>query len=135
MGRRCWISSFQLSAVSIHILNSHVLERSYHSHLNGLSDYTNFHSMHFRYLCWGDFVACKQNGKRKPFFAYGILFVCTLSLFISIGLNGWAFESFSTNPSIGPSAQVLMKMGAKKTDLIVNSFEIWRLLSPMILRK
>ncbi len=78
-------------------------------------------------------MACKESGTRRPFFVYGILFVCTLSLLVSIGLNGWVFESFSTNPSLGPSPEVLLKMGAKQSDLIVNSYQIWRLFTPMIL--
>lgn len=53
----------------------------------------------------------------------------------SIGLNGWVLEAASSNPSFGPSAEVLLKMGAKQSQLIVNSFEVWRLFSPMILRK
>lgn len=39
------------------------------------------------------------------------------------------------NPSIGPSAEVLVQMGAKQSDLIVNSYHVWRLVAPMILRK
>jgi hypothetical protein len=56
-------------------------------------------------------------------------------LIISIGLNGWTFESMTRNPSIGPSAEVLVQMGAKQSDLIVNSYHVWRLIAPMILRK
>lgn len=53
----------------------------------------------------------------------------------SIGLNGWVLEPASINPSFGPSAEVLVKMGAKESQLIVNSSEVWRLFSPMVLRK
>lgn len=80
-------------------------------------------------------MLAKTKGSNRPFFAYGILFICLCTLIISIGLNGWAFEPASTNPSFGPSAEVLLKMGAKQSHLIVNSYQLWRLFSPMILRK
>ena len=137
MGRGCWLSSFELSTVSIgklHFINSRLFSIWHEQTPN----YANLHfstCSYERYLCWSDFIECKQNGTRRPFFAYSILVICTLTLIISIGLNGWAFESFSTNPSLGPSPQVLMQMGAKQTDLIVNSYEIWRIFSPMILRE
>lgn len=88
-----------------------------------------------RYLRWSDFVKSKESRASSPYFSYCILLICTLFLVISFGLNGWAFEPFSTNPSFGPSPEVLMKMGAKHSNSIVNSNEIWRLLTPMILRE
>jgi len=88
-----------------------------------------------RYIRWYDFVESKKSGANRPLFTYGMLLVCTVCLIVSLGLNGWAFESMSINPSLGPSAEVLMLMGAKQSSLIVNSHELWRLVCPMILRK
>jgi len=51
----------------------------------------------------------------------------------SIYLNGWKFEPLSVNPMIGPSAETLLKLGAKDSYLIVVQQEIWRIASPMIL--
>ncbi|EED94376.1 predicted protein, partial [Thalassiosira pseudonana CCMP1335] len=48
-------------------------------------------------------------------------------------LNGWKVEPLSVNPMIGPSAETLIKMGAKQTSLIVNQGEWYRLFSPMVL--
>ena len=87
------------------------------------------------YQRWSDYVNSTANLSNIPIFAYSILIICTISLIVSIGLNGWEFESFSRNPSFGPSQSVLLKMGAKHSGLIVNSFEVWRLVTPMFLRK
>ncbi len=50
-----------------------------------------------------------------------------------MGVNSWAVEPLSTNPMIGPSAETLLKMGAKQTILIAKEKEIWRIFSPMVL--
>mmetsp|Transcript_951 Transcript_951/g.1658 ORF Transcript_951/g.1658 Transcript_951/m.1658 type:complete len:500 (-) Transcript_951:126-1625(-) len=85
------------------------------------------------YLRWCDFIDSKKIGSNRPFFAYGILLICSITLVISIGLNGWSFESMTRNPSVGPSAAVLVQMGAKQSHLIVKSYHVWRLVIPMIL--
>ena len=54
-------------------------------------------------------------------------------MIISIALNGWKVEPLSVNAMIGPSAQTLVKMGAKDSNLIVNDNEAWRLMSSVIL--
>jgi membrane associated rhomboid family serine protease len=51
----------------------------------------------------------------------------------SIATNNWKVEPFSVNPMIGPSAQTLLKLGAKSSPLIVQENEIWRLISAMVL--
>ncbi len=93
-----------------------------------------FHSS-YRYVRWCDFVESKNGATNRPYFAYGVLFICTISLIISIWINDWAFESMSINPSFGPSAETLLRMGAKDSNLIVNSYQVWRLFTPMFLRK
>lgn len=88
-----------------------------------------------RYIRWIDYVQSKRRGSNHPIFVYSILFACTVTLIASIGINGWTFESFSLNPSFGPSAETLVIMGAKESSLIVNDYQIWRLVTPMFLRK
>ena len=51
----------------------------------------------------------------------------------SIAVNDWSFEPLDQNPMIGPSAETLLKMGAKDSYLIVNQNEAWRLLSSTVL--
>jgi membrane associated rhomboid family serine protease len=84
-------------------------------------------------LAWSDFEASKSSGINRPFFTYFILIVCTAALITSIGMNGWVVEELKVNPMIGPSAQTLIDMGAKKSNLIVNENQAWRLVSPMVL--
>jgi len=85
------------------------------------------------YLSWQDFENAKDSGLNQPFFTYIIMIVCTVCLIISIGMNGWKVEPLTVNPMIGPSAQTLIDVGAKKTSLIVNEGEWYRLFTPMFL--
>jgi len=85
------------------------------------------------YLSWQDFEDAKDTGYNQPFFTYFIMLVCTVCLIVSIGLNGWTIEPLTQNPMIGPSAQVLIQMGAKQTSLIVNDGEWYRVFTPMFL--
>jgi membrane associated rhomboid family serine protease len=50
-----------------------------------------------------------------------------------IGVNDWVFEQVSTNPMLGPSVSTLIKLGAKDSILIVQKYELWRLIVPMVL--
>jgi membrane associated rhomboid family serine protease len=85
------------------------------------------------YLSWADFDASKKKGVNRPFFTYFLLFTCTIALIVSIALNGWVVEPLEVNPMIGPSAQTLIRMGAKDSYLIVNENEAWRILSSAVL--
>lgn len=85
------------------------------------------------YLSWADFEESRNSGFNRPWFTYFILVVCTGVLIASIGVNGWKIEPMSVNPMIGPSAETLVKMGAKQTTLIVVGGEWYRLFSPMVL--
>jgi len=86
------------------------------------------------YLPWWEFVAQKKNDvDKRPYFTYTVLFFCTVFYLLSIGMNGWVFESFDVNPMLGPSADVLLHLGAKESNLIVNQQEIWRLIAPIFL--
>jgi len=69
----------------------------------------------------------------RPFFTFLVVSACTAMMVTSIYLNGWKFEPLSVNPMIGPSAETLLKLGAKDSYLIVVQQEIWRIASPMVL--
>ncbi len=86
------------------------------------------------YLSWDDFedaktVSCKT-GCDRPHFTYFTMLLCTACFAVSIGLNG--FERLNVNPMIGPSAEVLVQMGAKKTSLIVDNEEWYRIFTSMV---
>jgi membrane associated rhomboid family serine protease len=86
------------------------------------------------YLSWSDFdhERKKVSVRNRPFFTYFIMFTCTVMMIASIGVNGWKFEPITVNAMIGPSAETLLKMGAKQTSLIVSG-EWFRLFSPIVL--
>ena len=83
------------------------------------------------YLAWADFDEAKKGRENRPYFTYFLLAVCTGVLMASIVVNGWKVEPLDQNPMIGPSAETLILMGAKDTQLIVDSNEGWRLVTAM----
>lgn len=83
---------------------------------------------------WNDFVIERKREMNRPIFVYFMAVICTVAFVASIGANGWAFESMSVNPSLGPSPKILTIMGAKDSNLIVNHYQFWRFFTPMILR-
>mmetsp|Transcript_27425 Transcript_27425/g.62976 ORF Transcript_27425/g.62976 Transcript_27425/m.62976 type:complete len:538 (-) Transcript_27425:275-1888(-) len=85
------------------------------------------------YLSWTAFDEQKKVGLKAPVMTYGLLILCTVTLFVSVGANGWEMEPFYVNPALGPSGETLILMGAKETNLIVNENEGWRLITSMIL--
>lgn len=85
------------------------------------------------YLSWADFEANKRKGVNRPFFTYFLILTCSIVLVASFALNGWVLEPLYVNPMIGPSAQTLIRMGAKDSYLIVNDDESWRLISSIFL--
>lgn len=59
-----------------------------------------------------------------------IIFVLNgILLFWEFHLNGWVAESLAENPSYGPSVETLIEAGAKRTDLILDDGDWWRLIS------
>lgn len=86
------------------------------------------------YLSWRDFDKSRDRGfHNRPWFTYGVMALCTIMMFVTLGVNGWKFEPLNINPLIGPSSETLIKCGARKTDLIVNESQWYRLFTPMIL--
>lgn len=55
--------------------------------------------------------------------------ICGVLLFWEFSLNGWEAEPLVENPSYGPSVETLIDAGAKRTDLIVDDGDWWRLIS------
>lgn len=88
---------------------------------------------HQPYLTWGDFEKAKNKGLNSPFFTHFTVSVCTAMMIASLQVNGWRFEPLAVNPMIGPSAETLLKLGAKDSYLIVDELEVWRVASPMVL--
>ena len=86
------------------------------------------------YLSWGDFEKARDKGmSSRPWFTYSIIFLCTIMLIVTFGVNGWKVEPLNVNPLIGPSAQTLIKVGARQTSLIVNEGQWYRLFTPILL--
>eukprot|EP00985_Skeletonema_marinoi_P010439 scaffold4904_cov77-Skeletonema_marinoi.AAC.5 len=85
------------------------------------------------YQTWGDFEKAKNKGLNSPFFTHFTVSVCTAMMIASLQVNGWRFEPLAVNPMIGPSAETLLKLGAKDSYLIVDEMEVWRVASPMVL--
>lgn len=55
--------------------------------------------------------------------------ICGVLLFWEFSLNDWVAEPLAENPSYGPSVETLIRAGAKRTDLIVDDGDWWRLIS------
>jgi len=69
------------------------------------------------------------NGDQKyAYFSYLVIFVTGILLFVELGVNG-GVEPFAINPTFGPTRDVLVRMGAKRTDLIVEKGQFYRLIS------
>ncbi len=86
------------------------------------------------YLSWRDFDESRDKGLHsRPLFTYAVMALCTIMMFVTLGVNGWKFEPLNVNPLIGPSSETLLKCGARDTDLIVNQGQWYRLFTPMIL--
>jgi membrane associated rhomboid family serine protease len=68
----------------------------------------------------------------RPWFTFFIV-VANVGVFLyCMWLASWNFESLTVNPLLGPSATLLVNMGAKDTAKIING-DWWRLFTPMFL--
>jgi membrane associated rhomboid family serine protease len=79
----------------------------------------------FEYLHWKKIHPCP--------FTYLIMFLSTIMLVVSIGLNGWKFAPLKVNPMFGPDPSVLIDLGGLLTAKIVEENEWYRLLVPIVL--
>jgi membrane associated rhomboid family serine protease len=71
--------------------------------------------------------------EHKPYFVVTCFVINLIMFVVSMGQNGWEFESQDLNPMFGPSAQVLDDLGAKNGPKIIDDGEWWRLITPMFL--
>jgi hypothetical protein len=85
------------------------------------------------YLSWAKFDESKKSGRNRPYFTYVLLFVCSAVMISSIAVNEWTIEPLSENAMVGPSAETLIRMGAKDSELIVIQNEGWRLVTSSFL--
>jgi hypothetical protein len=72
------------------------------------------------YRSWAEFDESKKGGSNRPYFTYILLVACTIVMIVSIALNGFKVEPLDENPMIGPSAQTLIKMGAKDSSTLMS---------------
>mmetsp|Transcript_27808 Transcript_27808/g.55687 ORF Transcript_27808/g.55687 Transcript_27808/m.55687 type:complete len:368 (-) Transcript_27808:97-1200(-) len=84
------------------------------------------------HLSWYTFDEKNTRAANRPFVTYAAIAICTAMLMVSLWRNG-GIEPFSTNLMIGPSAETLIALGARQSQLIVVEREGWRLLAPMFL--
>jgi membrane associated rhomboid family serine protease len=86
------------------------------------------------YLTWSDFdEARRKGGRNRPWFTYSLIMACSVMLIVEFGLNGWKVEPLNVNPLIGPSAEALIRAGARDTAKIVEEGQWFRIFSPLLL--
>jgi membrane associated rhomboid family serine protease len=79
-------------------------------------------------------VAHQQPPKRRSAkFCLLMMFLSVVGFVIEMWFNGWEFESLDLNPSVGPSATTMIRLGAKDSLLMRRDGEWWRLVTPMFL--
>jgi membrane associated rhomboid family serine protease len=66
-------------------------------------------------------------------FCWLMILLCTIMFIIEMSYADWQFESIDVNPAVGPSVAVLLELGAKRTDLIVQGHQYYRLIMPVFL--
>jgi hypothetical protein len=84
------------------------------------------------YLSWSDFDAMQVKNPARKWFTYTVIAVCSVMLIVEFGLNDWKVEPLYINPLIGPSAQAMVKSGARDTALIIGG-QWFRLFTPLFL--
>jgi len=85
------------------------------------------------YVPWSYYDLENYRMEFAPIFTTSLLCILTATLIASYGLNDWNIELFEINPMLGPGTETFIKMGAKKTSLIVNGKEWFRLFSSSFL--
>ena len=88
---------------------------------------------HKVYLAWSDFEAIHKKTRPPPYFVYMMMFVSCFMLVVSFHMNDWEFAPISVNPMLGPSPDVLFRLGALDRRAVIEEDEWFRLLAPMFL--
>merc|ERR1719215_2226092 len=97
---------------------------------------------------------CAEQRWHRPFFTVSTFIICLIVLALELYENGvragseitaecsygytiavarFCTASFSVNPLLGPAPEVMLKMGARLSYLIVEQQEYWRLIAPIYL--
>ena len=69
----------------------------------------NFSQLHFHYDI------------RSTYFVYVIQFVFVILMIVAMYLNDWKFKPIHVNPLLGPSAEVLLKLGALNSEVVIKT--------------
>jgi membrane associated rhomboid family serine protease len=85
-----------------------------------------------RCLTWHEHEKQKQT-LPIPFVSYTLILLCTVLLMVTFYVGDWHLERLSRNPSIGPSMETLLAMGALSTRQIMEHDEWYRLFTATIL--
>ncbi|KAL7562877.1 hypothetical protein ACA910_000253 [Epithemia clementina (nom. ined.)] len=70
---------------------------------------------------------------RQSYFVYWMELVSIIMMTIAMWKNDWKFAPLNENPMLGPSAQVLLDLGALNSEAVVQDHEWYRLIAPMVL--
>lgn len=87
------------------------------------------------YLSWNDFDTKMVHSRKEKqlYCTYGIILICTIMLIMEFYINDWQMAPLSQNFMFGPSAESLIKSGARDTNLIVTQGQWYRIVSPLVL--
>ena len=85
------------------------------------------------FFSWVDFEHLHRKKYHLCPFTYLTMIVSTVTLVISIGLNGWKFAPLNDNPAFGPDSSVLIDLGGLLTSKIVEENEWYRLVASLVL--
>ena len=85
------------------------------------------------YISWEDYYKKEQNGLVRPYFTYVFLLSNIILMVLAFYLNEWTIEPMDVNPMLGPTADVLIRLGALDTHRLIVDNEWWRLVTPIFL--
>ena len=86
------------------------------------------------YLSWADFDQERRKSTRiRPYFTYVLIALCSLMMIVVFAMNDWKVEPMQVNPLIGPSAETLVRAGARDTEKIIDEGQWFRIFTPLAL--
>jgi membrane associated rhomboid family serine protease len=85
------------------------------------------------YVAWIDYYRKEEKGLHFPYFSAIMTLTSVFMMILAFDRNGWQIESLHVNALIGPSPEVLLRLGALQGRYMIESKEWWRLLTPMLL--
>ena len=84
-------------------------------------------------VSWESFAKYHSPENQRSYFIYLVEIISIVMMIIAMWMNDWKFAPFTENPMLGPSAQVLMDLGALNSEAVVQDNEWYRLVAPFIL--